>query len=368
MTDFHQITKKIGFLKELGLDYGNGPTAVMEWVLEHIHVYAGTPWWISIGLTALAVRVALFKPYMDASDVSARMSSVKDITTPIQKQMTVRGNPDAALKARLELQMIYKRAGIRPWKVFVPMLQVFTGYGMWNLLRGMSSLPVPGLEDGGALWFYNLTIPDPLFLLPAATSGLLYYTLKKGGETGSTTMSPQATRIMSVAFPAVSFLFTFWLPASVQLSFAATSGLSWIQMRLFQSARIRDSFGMYPLPQRKQVPASASPYKGTMRAPLTQAELDRKYEAATTQGTGFKAMVGRKMDEMTHTVKSVTSQGKDYLGQGKEKIAERLQKEELRDAQKYEERRKRELAEETEAKKKIASRRARRVESKMTRR
>jgi YidC/Oxa1 family membrane protein insertase len=166
-------------LKSLGLDYGWGPTACIEWLLEHVHIFAGTPWWVSISLTAIIIRAILFKPYIDAADNAARMQAVQPITQPLTKQMTaVRGDTTAVLQIRSEIQAIHRRAGIKMWKSLVPMTQMVAGYGTFVLLRAMGKLPVPGLETGGALWFHNLTIPDPFFIMPAATAFVLHLVLK----------------------------------------------------------------------------------------------------------------------------------------------------------------------------------------------
>lgn len=154
---------------------------MMEWLLEHIHIYAGTPWWVSIGLTAIVVRAVLFKPYVNAAENASKMQAIQHITKPISKQMTeamrARDN-DTVMQLRQELSMINKRAGIKVWKSFVPMLQAVAGFGIFFLLRAMAKLPVPGLETGGILWFHNLTVPDPFLLLPVATAGLMHWVMR----------------------------------------------------------------------------------------------------------------------------------------------------------------------------------------------
>lgn len=153
----------------------------MEWALEHVHIYAGTPWWISIILTTALVRVVLFKAYMMASDNGAKMAVVRPLTEPLTKEMSKAqqaGNSEKVWEIRREIQTINKRAGVKIWKSLVPMVQVFTGYGIWKCLRGMSNLPVPGLESGGILWFHNLTVADPYFVLPALTSLVLHWVLR----------------------------------------------------------------------------------------------------------------------------------------------------------------------------------------------
>jgi YidC/Oxa1 family membrane protein insertase len=169
----------IGYLKSFGLDYGWGPTAGMEWVLEHIHVYAGTPWWVSIALTAFAVRAVMFKSFISAADNAARMQAVKPITDPLTKKMIAsKGDQVAMLQVRAEIQTINRRAGVKVWKGLVPMVQIFFGYGSFVLLRAMAKLPVPGMDSGGALWFHNLTIPDPYFILPISTAMALHWVLR----------------------------------------------------------------------------------------------------------------------------------------------------------------------------------------------
>ncbi len=154
---------------------------MMEWLIEHIHIYTATPWWVSIALTAVAVRVVLFKPYIDAAENQARTQAVMPLTKPINAKMmaALRENKnDVAMECRQEIQRLHARAGIKIWKSFVPMLQAFAGFGSFVLLRAAAKIPVPGFETGGALWFTNLAIPDPFFILPIATAGVLLLVLK----------------------------------------------------------------------------------------------------------------------------------------------------------------------------------------------
>jgi YidC/Oxa1 family membrane protein insertase len=171
----------IGYLKSLGLEFGYGPTSLIEWTLEHIHVLAGTPWWASIILTAIAVRATLFYTMIGSADNAARLATIKHITQPIYDKMkaaSARSDSAETMKLRGELQLIQKRAGINLIKSFLPLIQVPLGFGTFFLLRAMARLPVPGLETGGILWFPNLALPDPTFLLPIATAGILHWVLR----------------------------------------------------------------------------------------------------------------------------------------------------------------------------------------------
>ena len=178
------VYEHLGFLKEMGLDYGWGTTAFVETVLEHVYIYLGTPWWASMGITIFLVRAALFKSAIDAADSNARRQIVKPLEEPINARMRVaraEKNNLAMQEAWRERRVLYRGAGIVWWKSFVPLLQVPFGFGVFRLVRGMTTLPVPGLDTGGVLWFHDLTISDPYFVLPAVASWGYYYAFKVSG-------------------------------------------------------------------------------------------------------------------------------------------------------------------------------------------
>ena len=178
-----QVSEHIGFLKELGLDYGWGPTSTIQWLLEHVYIYTGFPWWASIVLTAVAVRVGLLKFYIDAADTSAKMNALKPAMVPVMKRITAARIAEDRLelgRASQERHAIFKNAGIKFYKVAIPLVQVPLGFGTFRLLRGMGYLPVPGLDQGGCLWFTDLTLPDPYGIIPIVTSTSYFLAFRVG--------------------------------------------------------------------------------------------------------------------------------------------------------------------------------------------
>ena len=153
----------------------------MEWCLEHIHVFVGTPWWGSIVLTLIGVRMFLLKSYITASDNTARLATIRPHIQGLQdrmKESKAAKDVHGTMKAASELKGIYAAAGIKLWKNFVPLIQVPLGYGMFRLMRNMVSLPVPGFEDGGLLWIHDLTVADVTLILPITTALSTYYMFK----------------------------------------------------------------------------------------------------------------------------------------------------------------------------------------------
>lgn len=74
-----------------------------------------------------------------------------------------------------------------------------------------------------------------------------------------TLMSPQTLRVMSYGLPAITVIFTYFLPAGLQLSFLVSGVLSFFQSSMFKNASFRKAAGMAPLPP----PQSANPSSGS---------------------------------------------------------------------------------------------------------
>ncbi|KAI9850970.1 MAG: Mitochondrial inner membrane protein oxa1 [Thelocarpon superellum] len=362
--DMSSVTERIGFLKELGLDYGWGPTALMEWVLEHVHVYAGTPWWVSITLTALLFRAALFRLFLGAADASARSAAITHVTKPITDRMSEcsRASDTAGvLRARQELQQIKKRAGIRTVAVFGPFIQIPLGYGAFRLLRGMATLPVPGLSDGGMLWLHNLTVSDPLYLLPTATAGFLYVVLRLGGETGAMVVSPETQRFQALLvyiLPAITFIFMSAMPGALQLWFFITSLLSFGQSTLFRTPSFRAWAGIAPLPRPSAASAAGGSAPSAPRYAGTMTLADRYQAPVAPTRPAPSTMVPVKAVKPPGRVKGVVDGAvKEFRGMSNEmkKTVEKYtgstadgsrkrSKQELEQAKTYDARRKKEIA------------------------
>lgn len=186
------IPEEIGFLHELGLNFGWGPTSCMQWYLEHVHIWSGTPWWASIVIATLIIRLVQLPGYLKLSDMSGRMQEVQPFANPVMHKLQSaysQKNIIAAHAAKSELAALYAKAGVnRLWLVF-PLAQIPIFLGFYKLLNAMAAVPVPGLLDGGTLWITNLSIPDPLLALPLSCSislafGLYVCTLQSSSRAG----------------------------------------------------------------------------------------------------------------------------------------------------------------------------------------
>lgn len=270
------MPEQIGYLKEIGLDYGWGPTAMIEWGLEHIHVYTGLPWWGSVMATALCFRLALLPMFKRSSDIGARQAAMQPITKPLSAKMMEAyktNDIETAARLRSEINSINKRAGISMSALMGPaLLQGVFGFCAFKLMRAMANLPVPGLEDGGLLWFTDLTQRDPYLALPAIMALSMHVIFRMGGESGAPMANPAMRPIMLYVMPGLVFVSTIWMPACLDLWLATTGLTGMAQVALFRQAGVRSALGMAPLvptdprtPGAHPAAANTIDVKGTSR-------------------------------------------------------------------------------------------------------
>ncbi|KAK5736329.1 hypothetical protein LTR17_007493 [Elasticomyces elasticus] len=260
--------QKIGYLHEIGLNWWYGPTSTLEYILEHIHIYSGMPWWGSMACTAVLVRCVLFPFYLRSSDSMARQAALVSITKPIQDLMTQaqRNKDTQAMQMHwLQLAAVRKRAGIKLTSQFAPMiLQGILGFCGFKLIRAMAALPVPAFRDGGFLWLTDLTVPDPYGILPICMAGAIHLLVRLGGESGAApagAMPPGMQNFMLYGMPGIVMLIMAWQPGALVWWFTVNGALGMMQALALQRAPVRRFFGLAPLYKPpKSEEAAASPF------------------------------------------------------------------------------------------------------------
>lgn len=118
-----------------------------------------------------------------------------------------------------DLQKFMTENNVSPIKNLFPVfLQLPFFMSMFLGLRQMANLPVPSMESGGALWFTDLSMADPYYILPMVTAATMYaqfYFAADGANLQQ--MGPIAKKAM-LAMPPLIFLFTMNFPAVGHIS------------------------------------------------------------------------------------------------------------------------------------------------------
>jgi len=262
LPNFEDVPERLGYLKEVcGLDFGWGPTAIMEWVFEHTHIWAGLSWTTSIVLLGIALRSTMFPFLVGSADQSGRMREMAKEMKPTQdayKQAARTQDRTRMQQLQLEMRAIKNRHGVQLTKAFYPLLiQVPFGFGAWRLLRNCATLPVPGFITESWLWTSDLTFSDPYFIMPALSSLMIYTTLRMNASANQGTATvggPDAMAILRKIMPVLSFAFVSFQPGAVQLYFVSSAATGLGTAWLLQNRAVRGYLKLPVLEKHKPLP------------------------------------------------------------------------------------------------------------------
>uniref|UniRef100_A0A915K512 Mitochondrial inner membrane protein OXA1L n=1 Tax=Romanomermis culicivorax TaxID=13658 RepID=A0A915K512_ROMCU len=190
-----------GFVR-LGLSFLQQTTGLPWWEVIMIGVVVGriTLMPFTIATVKFADRMRLHREPMNklteqmvAAGRSGDMLQKQAITTAYFQYMSIHGiNPLSPILKMIPMQCKVKITIFYPcemitftrrisWNQFtllkmIPMSIYFTSF--YFALKSMAAANLPSMKAGGLLWFSDLTVPDPTFLLPVLCAGLLSSALK----------------------------------------------------------------------------------------------------------------------------------------------------------------------------------------------
>ncbi|KAG0331503.1 Mitochondrial inner membrane protein oxa1l [Podila horticola] len=241
-----EVAMKYGDLKAMGL-VNFSPVGALETVLEAVHISTGLPWWATIAVTTVTIRTLLVPFIVKLQGNTARLHNVKPQLERLTENMKLaKESNDTAALARFsaQTQELFAKNDCNPIKsLILPLIQAPIMISFYLALRDMAHLPVPQFQDGGLAWFTDLTIADPTYVLPVASSLGFLAIMELGSEAGGVAQ-PKAMknvmRVMAVAmvpltmnFP--SAIFVYWLTSN---AFTAS------QIMFFKAPAVRRFFNI----------------------------------------------------------------------------------------------------------------------------
>ncbi|TIA93159.1 hypothetical protein E3P99_00247 [Wallemia hederae] len=241
---------KYGDLAELGLC--NKWYGFVQQALEAVHVSTGLPWWATIAVTTVSLRLALFPLLRNSLIHTSRMAvhqpemqSKINAMTAAKKQ----GKDQEAAVLGQEMRMFMKEKNLKPLRGLVlPLIQMPLFIAFYFGLDDMARLPVKQLAEGGFGWVQNLTVPDYTCILPIISSSLMFKSISMGPDGSGSVQSPQAQK-MKPFFQLGSFIIVpmaWWLqmPSAVFIYWCTTNAFSLAQSYLLSSTKVRNSMGL----------------------------------------------------------------------------------------------------------------------------
>jgi YidC/Oxa1 family membrane protein insertase len=168
-----------GDLAEMGVGGGWGPSSWMIHFFEHVYILSGLPWWGTIALATVIFRMTFFPLMLRMKQNQAIMPYFKDEAEAVKRKVNeARASHDLAKAQKIfkdELTPIYEKHGYQQLLPFLGFIQFPFMIGAFIGIRKMTMLPVPSMQMEGALWFTDLTVPDPTFIIPLLSGVTMTY-------------------------------------------------------------------------------------------------------------------------------------------------------------------------------------------------
>ena len=192
-------------------------------VLDWINGFVGN-WGLSIVVFTLLLKLLLFPVTAKGFVAMGNMRKVM----PKMKELQDRYSNDRQ-KLSQEMMALYKKEGANPLGGCLPMLAQMPFFiGFFFALREMVELR---FADFG-LWITDLSVPDPLFILPVAFGFIMVLTQKLNPQ--PPTQDPMQAQIMK-SMPIMFAVFFVIFPAGLCLYSVVNAGVSLVQQRYLYS-------------------------------------------------------------------------------------------------------------------------------------
>lgn len=232
--------------EKLGLG-GWTPVGIVQNCMEYMHIGCDLPWWASIAIGTVVVRMLIFPLVIVAQRNAAKMSINLPQLQTLQLKMTEArqsGNQLEAARYAQELVLFMKEKKLNPFKnILVPLAQAPLFISFFMGLRGMTNVPVESMRTGGLFWFTDLTVVDQYYILPVVTSATMWLTIELGAD--STKLSEanmQTMKYVLRAMPVCILPFTINFPGAILVYWVSSNFISLLQVGFLRFPAVREFF------------------------------------------------------------------------------------------------------------------------------
>ncbi|XP_076292060.1 OXA1L mitochondrial inner membrane protein [Lasioglossum baleicum] len=234
-------------LESIGLG-GYSPIGLVQKGLEAMHIYLDMPWWEAIVIGTLCIRIVLFPLVIQIQKSVAHTQAHLPGMQKHQLRMTeARQSGDAfeAAKAANDLTKYLRKNKVNPLKTFGLSLAQFPVFISCFLgLRRMAVAPVESMKEGGLLWFPDLTVSDPYYLLPVITSLSLYISMEFSIMTSDSLGNQGLVKYFMRAAPIITLPIILNFPTAILCYWTTTNVITSFQIAALKVPALRNYFGI----------------------------------------------------------------------------------------------------------------------------
>ncbi|KZP33257.1 hypothetical protein FIBSPDRAFT_721717 [Athelia psychrophila] len=230
--------------------------------MEAVNVTTGLPWFYTIIVGSVLVRLSTFYWTIQQTRMTARVKKAPQIEVAKKKLEEAKETRDQFKvgMAGQEMQKAYKDAGVSMAKMVIfPLIQLPPAIGLFLGVKHLCALPVEQLTHSGFSLIPDLTLVsgtaafDPYYILPLVGCVALNAQLKLSMRdlAPEQTTAPHVMNAVRVASPIILY-FSAFFPAGLLVSISTGIGFSLAQAAFFRNHAIRRKLKLPFLVQNAQ--------------------------------------------------------------------------------------------------------------------
>ena len=219
------------------------------------HDLTGAEWALSIVGVTVILRSALFPVMIMAQRNSSRMAHLQPELTLMKQRYEAIGEPTRQdqLQFSNRMKALFTKYEVKPFRaILAPLMQFPLFMGMFFGLQKMPTLFPQELASGGMFWFPDLTVPDPLYILPVV-SGMTFFAVIELGKEQMMAQNPAQGQTFLNVFRAMSVLmipFIINFEACMLCYWTSNNLLTMGQTALLRTPSVRKALGIWETPKK----------------------------------------------------------------------------------------------------------------------
>jgi YidC/Oxa1 family membrane protein insertase len=189
-------------------------------------------WGWAIAFLTLVITMALLPLRISSMKSSLRMQRIQPQMKSIQEKYKRYSLTDPRrAEMQKEMQALYKKEGVNPIGGCFPLLlQMPFLYAFYAMLNNAVEL-----RQANWLWVHDLSMPDPLHILPIIIIVAMFVQQKSAPQGG---MDPAQQKIMALMGPLMFGAFSWAMPAGLSIYLALSTLLGWAQQAVINRSEL----------------------------------------------------------------------------------------------------------------------------------
>lgn len=210
--------------------------------VQFLHDMSGLHYAGSIFTATMLLRFAILPVAINSQRAASRMAHLQPELKLMKDRFEALGTPSQAEQRSFADQMkaLFKKYDVKPIStIAAPLLQAPLFIGMFFGMKKMPDIFTEQMSTGGIMWFTDLTVPDPTYVLPIIC-GVSFLTTIEAGKDQMIDSNPQYGPVMVNAFRAMAVVMV-----PVITTFPAAMLCYWVPNNFFtlvQSVTLRNDF------------------------------------------------------------------------------------------------------------------------------